>query len=214
MPEPRIGAVILAAGRGTRFGPEPKLLALLDGEPLVRHVARAALASPAQPVIVVVGAHAVAIGAALDGLDLHLVDNPDHAAGLSTSLRVGLAAMPAGTDAAVVLLGDMPRISAGHIDALVEAYREADVRPSAVVPVSGGRRGNPVLLDLAQLSDALAALTGDRGAGPLLTERADVLEIAMDSGVAFDVDTPEALASAPHSSRFERRAASRHRSEQ
>ncbi|GLS42538.1 nucleotidyltransferase family protein [Methylobacterium brachythecii] len=198
MTEPRVGAVILAAGRGTRFGPEPKLLALLEGEPLVWHVARAALASSARPVVVVLGAHAAAVGAALDGLNLHLIDNPDHAAGLSTSLRAGLAALPAGTDAAIVLLGDMPRISAGHVDALVEAYRQASPRPSAVVPVADGRRGNPVLLDLDRLTDELAALAGDRGAGLLLAGRGDVLEIAMDQSVAFDVDTPEALASAPH----------------
>ncbi|MCE4223473.1 nucleotidyltransferase family protein [Methylobacterium sp. C25] len=195
MPEPTIAAVILAAGRGTRFGPAPKLLALLEGEPLVRHVAKAALASSARPVVVVLGAHATAVAAALDGLDLHLVDNPDHAAGLSTSLRAGLAALPADTSAAIVLLGDMPRISAAHIDALAEAYRFADPRPGAVVPVTCGRRGNPVLLDLDRLADALAAVSGDRGAGPLLAGRADVLEIAMDASVAFDVDTPEALAS-------------------
>lgn len=194
MAEPHIGAVILAAGRGIRFGPEPKLLALLDGKPLVRHVAKTALASSARPIVVVLGAHAEAVGAALDGLDLGLVDNPDHAAGLSTSLRAGLAALPPGTDAAIMLLGDMPRIGARHLDGLVSAYRGATPSPSAVVPVSGGRRGNPVLLDLEKLADALRTLSGDHGAGPLLAGRDDVIEVTMDEAVAFDVDTPAALA--------------------
>jgi molybdenum cofactor cytidylyltransferase len=66
-------------------------------------------------------------------------------------------------------------------------------RPSAVVPVSDGRRGNPVLLDLARLGADLAALTGDHGAGPILKRRGDVLELPADPAVIFDVDTPEAL---------------------
>ncbi|TXN23278.1 nucleotidyltransferase family protein [Methylobacterium sp. WL9] len=194
MPDPRVGAVILAAGRGTRFGPEPKLLALLDGEPLVRHVAKAALASSAHPIVVVLGAHSSAVGAALEGLDLRFVENPHHAEGLSTSLRAGLAAMPDAVEAALILLADMPRITADHLDGLIAAYRDVRQRPSAVVPVSDGRRGNPVLLDLGKLAEALRNLSGDRGAGPLLAGRDDVIEVAMDEAVAFDVDTPAALA--------------------
>ena len=194
VPEPRVAALILAAGRGTRFGPEPKMLAPFAGRPLVRHAARAALASSARPVVAVLGAHAPAVRAALAGLDLAIVENPAFAEGLSTSLRAGLAALPPDTEAALVLLGDMPRIGPAHCAALIAAYAATDPRPSAVVPVSGGRRGNPVLLDLARLGPALAGLAGDRGAGPLLKGRADVLEIPGDAGVAYDVDTPEALA--------------------
>lgn len=193
MPDLRIGAVVLAAGRGNRFGPEPKLLAMLDGEPLVRHVAKAALASSARPVVVVLGAHSEAVGAALGGLDVHRVNNPDYAAGLSTSLRAGLATMPDAIDAVVVLLGDMPRVTVAHLDSLIAAYRDSDFRPGAVVPVSAGRRGNPVLLDLGKLADALNDLSGDRGAGPLLAGRDDVVEVVMDEAVSFDVDTRAAL---------------------
>lgn len=208
MTEPRIGAVILAAGQGTRFGPEPKLLALVDGKPLVRRAAEAALGSSARPVVAVLGAHAAHVRAALDGLDLTFVANPDYAAGLSTSLRVGLAALPTQTEAAIVLLGDMPRIEPRHLDALIAAFAAAEPRPAALVPVHEGRRGNPVLLDHRRLSDDLAALAGDRGAGPLLRSRDDVLEIAGDAAVDFDVDLPEAL------SPFPSRLAARQRSEQ
>lgn len=191
--EPRIGAVILAAGLGSRFGQAAKMLAPYAGEPMVRRAAEAALASRAGPVVAVLGAHAAAVRAALAGLDPMLVENPDPAGGLSASLRLGLAALPPETEAAVVLLGDMPRIGPAHIDALIAAYTGATPRPSAVVPMSGGRRGNPVLLDLARLGADLAALTGDHGAGPILKRRGDVLELPADPAVIFDVDTPEAL---------------------
>ena len=194
MPEAAIGAVLLAAGRGTRFGAEPKLLALLDGKPLVRHAALAALAAKARPVVVVLGAHADAVRAALDGLDLAFVGNAAFADGLSTSLRAGLVALPPGTDAAVILLGDMPRVTPEQIDRLAAAYRAAQTPPAAIVPVVAGRRGNPVLLDRRVLAAALAGLSGDHGAGPLLKGRADVLEVPGEPGTALDVDTPEMLA--------------------
>ena len=190
---PRVGAILLAAGQGTRFGSEPKLLAPYQGEPLVRRAAQAALGSKARPVVAVLGAHAGVVRAALSGLDLLCVENPDFAAGLSTSLRAGLAALPPEVEAAIIVLGDMPRIAPAHLDALIAAYAGAQPRPCAVVPVHRGRRGNPVLIDHHLLSAELAALTGDHGAGPILKGRADVLEIAGDAGVGFDVDTRAAL---------------------
>lgn len=187
---PEFGLLLLAAGRGTRFGPAPKLLQILDGEPLVRHAAQAALASRLGPVAVVLGAHAPSVRAALDGLDLSFVENPAHAEGLSTSLRAGLAALP-GRDPVLVLLGDMPRIGAHHLRALADAYAEGD---AAVVPVHAGQRGNPVLLDRRRLAADLATLDGDRGAGRLLARRSDVREVPLDAAVLADVDTPAALA--------------------
>ncbi|MEL6060841.1 MULTISPECIES: nucleotidyltransferase family protein [unclassified Methylobacterium] len=191
---PEIGTILLAAGRGTRFGPEPKLLAPLDGKPLVRHAAEAALGAGPRPVIAVLGAHADAVRAALDGLDLIRVDNPDYAAGLATSLRAGLGALPDSCVAAVVVLGDMPRVTATHIDRLAAAFTEAAPKPAAVVPVQDGRSGNPVLLNLRRLGAEIAQLRGDHGAGPLLRGRADVLEIPGDAATALDIDTPAALA--------------------
>ncbi|MCJ2021319.1 MULTISPECIES: nucleotidyltransferase family protein [unclassified Methylobacterium] len=189
---PEIGTVLLAAGRGSRFGPAPKLLARLDGKPLVRHAAEAALGAGPRPVVAVLGAHADAVRAALDDLELIRVENPDYAAGLATSLRAGLAALPASCTAAVVVLGDMPRVTAAHIDRLVAAF--ADAEPAAVVPVQDGRYGNPVLLNLRRLGADIAHLRGDHGAGPLLRGRADVLEIPGDAATGLDIDTPAALA--------------------
>ncbi|MFB0493502.1 molybdenum cofactor cytidylyltransferase [Methylobacterium sp. OAE515] len=189
-----IGTVLLAAGLGSRFGPAPKLLAPLDGKPLVRHAAEAALGARPRPVVAVLGAHAQAVRAALDGLDLIGIDNPDYRAGLATSLRAGLAALPETCSAAVVVLGDMPRVTAAHIDRLAAAFAGARVEPAAVVPVQDGRRGNPVLLNLRRLGPEIARLDGDHGAGPLLKGRADVLEIPGDPGTALDIDTPSGLA--------------------
>ena len=196
-----IGTVLLAAGLGTRFGPEPKLLAVLEGRPLVRHAAEAALAARPRPVVAVLGAHAGAVRAALAGLDLTLIENPDFRAGLATSLRAGLAALPRSCEAAVVVLGDMPRVAAAHIDRLASAFSVSDTKPAAVVPVQDGRRGNPVLLNLRRLGDDIARLSGDHGAGPLLKGRSDILEIPGDAATALDIDTPALLAALHKSER-------------
>ncbi|MBY0299652.1 MAG: nucleotidyltransferase family protein [Methylobacterium sp.] len=193
IPDP-VGLVLLAAGRGTRFGAAPKLLADLDGKPLVRHAAEAALAAEAGPVVAVLGHAQEPVRAALAGLDLRLVENPHYADGLATSLQVGLAALPEAAGGAVILLGDMPCVPPGLIRSLADAFRAAAPKPAAIVPVCDGRRGNPVLLNRRILADDLARLTGDRGAGPLLAGRTDVLEWPADgSGVLVDVDTPEML---------------------
>ncbi len=196
-----VAALVLAAGKASRFraaagegGPATKLVALLDGKPLVRHVAEAALASRARPVVVVTGHARAEVEAALAGLPVRFVHNPDFATGLASSLRTGVAALPAAAGGAVVLLGDMPRVSAAVIDALLDA-REASPGASAVAPATGGRRGNPVLVTRA-LFPAIMELSGDVGARALLAAAGDgVVETPVDDeSIAFDVDTPDALA--------------------
>ena len=123
----RVGAVVLAAGQSARFraagGSEAtKLVAKLDGQPIVRIVAETALASRASPVVVVVGHARNAVEAALAGLNVGLAFNPAFASGLASSLRVGLSALPPDVVGAVVLLGDMPRVQARLIDALIDSF--------------------------------------------------------------------------------------------
>ncbi len=197
-----VGAVVLAAGRSQRFRAqggleETKLVAALDGKPLVRHAAEAALGSRARPVVVVTGHAREAVEAALAGLPVVFAHNADFASGLASSLRAGVAALPPSVAGALILLGDMPRIEAALVDSLVDAFA---ARPQALAaaPVRAGRRGNPVLLSRA-LFPALARLTGDEGARRLIGE-ADPLaivevEVAGD-GVTLDVDTPGELAAA------------------
>jgi molybdenum cofactor cytidylyltransferase len=188
-----VAALILAAGRGSRFGAEPKLLASFEGRPLARHVAEAALASQARPVIAVTGHRAGEVQQTLADLPLQIVPNPSYAEGLSTSLKAGFRALPAGARAAVVLLADMPLVGSSLIDRLVVAWRESGA-PPALVPVVQGQRANPVVLSRAIEADIMS-LEGDKGAGPLLRARSDVIELVLDdTALLRDVDTVEALA--------------------
>ena len=119
----RVAAIILAAGRSTRMGGPNKLLAEIGGRPLVRIAAEEALASRARPVIVVTGHQREQVEAALEGLKVNCVHNPNFAEGLSTSLKAGLATLPADVDGAIVCLGDMPQVNASLIDRLIAAFR-------------------------------------------------------------------------------------------
>jgi molybdenum cofactor cytidylyltransferase len=145
----QVAAVILAAGEAKRFRRSPnetKLVAELDGKPIVRHVAEAALASRAQPVLVVTGHAHEQVSSALEGLTLERIHNRDHGAGLAASLKLAVRALPSTARGAVILLGDMPRIAPSLIDRLIDAFDATPVEPLAVVPVRGERRGNPALI--------------------------------------------------------------------
>jgi len=191
-----VAAVILAAGRSTRMGGPNKLLAELSGKPLVRIVTEQALASGASGVIVVTGHQAAEVEKALAGLRVKFVRNPDFAAGLASSVKTGIAAVPADADGAVVCLGDMPLIDARLIDRLIEAFAP-DRGNLIAVPVSDGRRGNPVLWS-RRFFDELMTLDGDIGARHLIAKHNQaVAEVPVEGDGAFlDIDTPEALAAA------------------
>ena len=187
-----VAAVVLAAGRGTRFGAAPKLLATIGGKSLVRRVTEAALASEASPVVVVTGHAAAEVEAALSGMPVMLTRNASYVDGLSTSLKAAFGALPSEAEAAIVLLGDMPLVEGTLIDRLLRAWYD-NGRPAALVPTFEGRRGNPVVLSRVLASD-IASLAGDSGAGPLLRDRSDVIEWPVaDPAVHQDVDTQQAL---------------------
>ncbi|MBP2300992.1 NTP transferase domain-containing protein [Azospirillum picis] len=191
---PRVTALVLAAGRSSRMGPTNKLLAPVQGAPLVARAVDAALASQAAGVIVVTGHQGESVAAALADRPVTFVHNPAFADGLSSSLRAGLAAVPSEADAVVVCLGDMPRVASAVIDRLIAAYNPLEGR-AICVPVIDGKQGNPVLWDRAFFTE-MAALSGDAGAKRLLGRHVDRLcEVPMeDAGVLYDVDTPELLA--------------------
>ncbi|HEU0070854.1 MAG TPA: molybdopterin-binding/glycosyltransferase family 2 protein [Alphaproteobacteria bacterium] len=195
----QVAAVILAAGRSSRFiekngGGPSKLLASIGGEPLIALVVKAALASKARPVVVVVGHQQAEVRAALQGLDVVLAENPHYAEGLSTSLRAGLDALPAEIDGAIVALGDMPSVPAAALDQLIAAFNPLEGR-SIVVPTAAGKRGNPVLWGRAYFAE-MAKVQGDVGARHLIGSYPEaVAEVAMtDDGVLLDIDEPAALA--------------------
>jgi molybdenum cofactor cytidylyltransferase len=188
-----VAAILLAAGRGARFGEEPKLLARIGGKALVRHVAEAAVQSAPDPVIVVTGHRAEDVQAELTGLPVRIVHNPLFVDGLSTSLKAGFSTLPLETRAAIVLLGDMPFVRPELIDALVANWRDKG-EPAALVPVLNGQRGNPVVLSRA-LQATVMGLSGDVGAGSALRGRSDVLEWPTeDTAVIQDIDTREEFA--------------------
>ncbi len=194
MSKPNVAAVILAAGRSTRMGAANKLLADVDGAPMVRVVAEAVLASAARPVLAVTGHQADEVRAALAGLEVQCVANPDFAQGLATSLKAGLRAVPSDVDGVLVVLGDMPRVTSEHLERLTAAFA-ASGGSAVIVPTHEGRRGNPVLWPRALFAEMLA-LDGDAGARRLLASHADrvrEVELATDA-IFLDVDTPEALA--------------------
>ncbi len=190
-----VAAVVLAAGQSRRMAGANKLLATFDDEPLVRRTVRAAIASKADPVIVVSGHMADRITGALAGLDVSITHNADYAEGLATSLRAGLAAVPENAAGALVVLADMPGISAAVIDRLIAAFSPAQGR-SIVLPTAAGKRGNPVLWSRAYFPE-LMGLAGDSGARHLLAEHGEaVTTVEIGPAVAVDVDTPQALRAA------------------
>lgn len=190
-PPSTVAAVVLAAGRGSRFGgKKPKPLARLGPRSLLAHAVGAATAGGLRPVVVVVGYQADEVAAAA-GPMVRLVENPDWEEGMSTSLRAGLAALAGdeGVVAAAVALADQPRIGP-------EAYRRVTAAcwegPGLVVATYSGVRGHPVVIGREHWAEAMS-LSGDEGARSLLAKY-DVVEVACDdTGSAADVDTPEDL---------------------
>jgi molybdenum cofactor cytidylyltransferase len=186
---PRIVGVMLAAGAARRMG-QPKQLLAIDGRPLVRHAVERALAAPIAELIVVTGAAAPAVAAALDGLAVRCVFNPDYAMGQSTSLRVGALAAPAPYDALLLLLGDQPFVDPAVITRLIDAWQAG--AGAIVAPGYAGQRGTPVLFDRALVPE-LCAVHGDQGARGIIA--ADPARVAIvpidDARAAIDIDTPE-----------------------
>jgi len=189
----QVAAVVLAAGRSTRMGGPNKLLAELDGKSLVRIVAEQALASKAAEVVVVTGHQADDVRKALQGLKVRFTHNPDYAAGLAGSVKTGIAAVSENADGALVCLGDMPLISTELINRLIDSFAP-DNGNLIVVPVSDGRRGNPVLWSRRFFAE-LMTLDGDIGARHLIAKHGEaVAEVPVEGQAAFlDIDTPQAL---------------------
>lgn len=189
----KIAAIVLAAGLSSRMGSN-KLLTEIDGKPLIRRMVEAALASSADSVLVVTGNSEAEIQNALSGLAVQFVNNPDFSNGLSASLKRGLSAIPADCAGALILLGDMPDVSAALLDRLIAAFDSAGNR-AVCVAARHGKRGNPVLW-AQRFFPEMMKLEGDVGARHLMSVHADlVCEVeAEDDGPLTDIDTPEALA--------------------
>ncbi len=130
--------------------------------------------------------------ASLAGVDAKVVFNAEFATGLASSLKAGVAALPADASGALVALGDMPGVSSADFDRLIKAFQDAG--GSAIVRAThGGKRGNPVILPRS-LFGAVARLEGDTGARQLVESGlADVVDVEIGAAASVDVDTPDAL---------------------
>jgi CTP:molybdopterin cytidylyltransferase MocA len=194
-PPARVGALLLAAGRSSRMGGPNKLLADVDGEPMVRRALRTLQAVPLAPIVVVLGPAAGAVRAALAGLAAWQACSAPESADHQVSVDAGLRALPEDLDAILVMLSDQPLLDATDLRWLVEQWR-ALPRGCALVPVFEGRRGNPVIVDAAMRAPILEAGPGVGARGYLASHPALVrcVEVPNDHFVV-DIDTIDDLAS-------------------
>jgi molybdenum cofactor cytidylyltransferase len=197
-----VTAVVLAAGRARRFG-ATKVLAELDGRPLLSHVLDAVASADVDDAVVVLASRSderdsdggvrAHLAARAGAPQLSIVDNPDAAQGMSTSLRVGLeAVVQLGERAgrtAVVLLADQPRVDPDVVREVVRVSRDAG-RPARAVYRDGS--GPPVALPVVLVPSLVPRLTGDRGLRDLL-EDLDVIGVVVETPMPRDVDRPEDL---------------------
>lgn len=153
-----VAGVVLAAGSSSRMG-RNKLLLELGGETVIRRAVRAAVDGGLDPVVVVLGHEAERVRAELSGLPFRAVLNPDHARGVGTSLLVGVAEVPISAAALVVLLADMPFVTASMIGAVVERHRATGA--PVVVSRYGETEAPPTLFDRSLFAELLA-IAGDR----------------------------------------------------
>lgn len=183
-----MGAVVLAAGLGRRFG-APKVVAPVRGVPLVRHVVDRLDAGGVDEILVTIGAHADAISTAIAGTRARTVavDAPER--GMSASIVAGVEALPDACDAFLIALGDQPLIDPAVVAALRDVWERSNA--AAVVPIYEGEvRGHPVLFDRS-MRVWLRGLQGDRGAREVLEQMGErVLTLRVDAPVPRDIDTP------------------------
>jgi molybdenum cofactor cytidylyltransferase len=184
-----IVAVVLAAGKSTRMG-KPKQLLRVHGRPMLGEILEVLRKTKVDRTVVVLGSNEEEVRRKVKFRKEQVVSNPAYADGMSSSLKSGLeAAVKAGADAVMVVLGDQPWLRPETIDQLVDAYLRS--KAPVVAPVYHGVRGNPVLFDQA-LFPQMMKTEGDAGAKGVLegNRRSMLLVETEDKGVIVDIDTP------------------------
>ena len=192
-----IGGVILAAGQSRRMGAQNKLLAEIDGVPIIRRTAQAMLDGGLNDLVIVTGHEHRLVAAALDDLPVTCIYNDDYQSGQASSVACGVRHHQNGSHAAVLIaLGDMPLVRPELIAALLRDHSSLpDATDRITLPVFDGRRGNPVIWGRG-FFDELVALTGDAGGRIIFAENKNAVNILgwPDDSIHLDIDTPEALA--------------------
>jgi molybdenum cofactor cytidylyltransferase len=185
---PGVAAIVLAAGSSTRMG-RNKLLLEVEGETLVRRVVRAACSAGLDRVVVVLGHEEARVRAQLEGLSCEMVVNPDHARGAGTSVHTGVRHVASDAAAVVIVLADMPRVSAAMIAALVDRYRTT--RAPVVFSRYGDLQAPPTLYDRALFGELLA-IDDDRGGKPVvLRHQAEAEAVVWPESALHDIDSPD-----------------------
>lgn len=185
---PMVAAVVLAAGSSTRMG-RNKLLLDLGGETLVRRAVRAAVEAGVDRVVVVLGHEAQSVEAELSGLPCVAVVNPDHTQGAGTSLQVGVRQAATEAGAVVIVLADMPFVSAGMIETLLERYRATGA--PLVVSRYGDVEAPPILYDRSLFAELLS-VQGERCAKQVVRRHKHEAAIVTWPGDALkDIDVAE-----------------------
>ena len=179
-----IAAIILAAGGSTRMGGQNKLLLPFNGQPMIARVTVTVLEADYEPVLVVPGFAGDEIRNALAGLSVGFAHNKDWSDGMAGSIRTGLEAVRAAADGMLIVLADMPLLSATTLRLLKRQFAQSK-GAKMVFPVYGTRQGNPVLMP-AKFFPEIASLTGDRGCKVLLTRYGD-------ESVAVPVETEDVI---------------------
>jgi len=183
-----IAGVLLAAGTSSRMG-RNKMLFELDGESVLRGAARRALAGGLSPLVVVLGHEAEKSRRELDGLPCRIVINPDYEQGINSSLKTGISAVPAEAGAALVMLADMPYVSAEMIAGLIARYRSSAA--PLVISDYEGVNAPPMLYDRS-LFDELLAMTGEGCGRQVVKRHRDEAEVLpWPASALADIDVPE-----------------------
>ena len=185
MPTGRVAGVLLAAGTSSRMG-KNKLFLRLGGDSVLRRAAKSAVAAGLDPLIVVLGHESGKARAELEGIDCAPVVNEDYASGMNTSLRAGIAAVPAESDAAMVILADMPFVTP-------EMMRQVASRWSGqplAVSLYGEVVAPPILYSRALFPELLEMTAEDCRKRVVERHRQEALEIPWPASALADLDVP------------------------
>ena len=186
-----VACLVLAAGQSTRFGAANKLLAEIDGRPVIHHVVREALASRSTGVNVIIQPDSEPITSALAGLSVTHCVNRDFTSGIGSSIATGIRSLPRKITGALILPADMPWMRARVLDELIAAFENSGSGHVTIPITAAGEQRNPVLWPRSYFA-ALSKLQEDQGAKPLIPKDPDRCQkvIIGDERVFLDVDTP------------------------
>lgn len=188
-----IVGIILGAGRSRRMGLENKLVAEINGKPMIVHAIESVKNSRVNKTTLVTGYQREIVERAVQGIEIEIIYNPNFTEGLSSSIKSIGHKLTKNVDAVILCLGDMPGITSTHINSLLKAFKNNPNR-QIVIPTYKGRRGNPVLWGKKHFP-LLVNLSGDRGAKVLFQNNENnITEVQIeDEAILTDLDTPDAL---------------------